>query len=152
MNNRAQYTALRCSIQASRADNNADRYRIASLYRRIALLHQAPGFAIERGDIFPGSGGLSGYAALQFLCSSTNMWLADPQNTCSVGDQFLQTLCWHWIQLKAPNVLVRCLQKDQTKGAWFSEPPNKELAVFKLPPTKCQPHLTTIRFFWTITA
>jgi len=27
MNNRAQYTALRCSIQASRADNNADRYR-----------------------------------------------------------------------------------------------------------------------------
>ena len=28
MNNRAQYTALRCSIQASRADNNADRYRL----------------------------------------------------------------------------------------------------------------------------
>jgi hypothetical protein len=27
MNNRAQYTALRCTIQASRADNNADRYR-----------------------------------------------------------------------------------------------------------------------------
>jgi hypothetical protein len=29
MNNRSQYTALRCSIQASRADNNADRYRRA---------------------------------------------------------------------------------------------------------------------------
>jgi hypothetical protein len=28
MNIRAQYTALRCSIQASRADNNADRYRL----------------------------------------------------------------------------------------------------------------------------
>ena len=27
MNNRAQYTALRCLIQASRADNNADRFR-----------------------------------------------------------------------------------------------------------------------------
>jgi hypothetical protein len=27
MNNRAQYTAFRCSTQAPRADNNADRHR-----------------------------------------------------------------------------------------------------------------------------
>jgi len=32
MNNRSQYTALRCSIQASRADNNADRYRLEKLH------------------------------------------------------------------------------------------------------------------------
>jgi hypothetical protein len=29
MNNRAQYTVFRCSTQAPRADNNADRYRLA---------------------------------------------------------------------------------------------------------------------------
>jgi methionyl-tRNA formyltransferase len=31
MNNRAQYTAFRCSTQAPRADNNADRHRTAAL-------------------------------------------------------------------------------------------------------------------------
>jgi hypothetical protein len=33
MNNRAQYTEFRCSTQAPRADNNADRHRLADLQR-----------------------------------------------------------------------------------------------------------------------
>ena len=70
--------------------------------------------------------GRLGCAALNILCGRAKMWFADSQTTCTVGDPLAQTLCWYWIQLKAPSVLARGLQKDQTKGAWFSEPPNKE--------------------------
>ena len=44
MNNRAQYTALRCSIQASRADNNADRYRA----KKVLAALQSIGWRVKR--------------------------------------------------------------------------------------------------------
>ena len=70
---------------------------------------------------------LSGFVALQILCSSTNKWFADPQTTCIVGVPLPQTLCLRWVQSKDQSIFGCGLQKGQRKWAWFSEPPNKEL-------------------------
>ena len=67
-----------------------------------------------------------GCVALKILCGRAKMWFADSQTTCTVGDPLAQTIWRNWIQLKAPSIFARGLQKDQTNGAWFSEPPNKE--------------------------
>ena len=50
MNNRAQYTAFRCSTQAPRADNNADRHRVIGCHERdLALsLELAADLAVQR--------------------------------------------------------------------------------------------------------
>jgi len=40
MNNRAQYTAFRCSTQAPRADNNADRHRANAMVKTVRTCHK----------------------------------------------------------------------------------------------------------------
>ena len=50
-------------------------------------------------------------AALQFVYSTTNMWFADPQTTCTIRVSLLQILCWHRVESEGPS----------HPWAWFAE-------------------------------
>jgi len=76
---------------------------------------------------------MAGFVIQSGLCIALNRWLSDPQTTPMLWVHFwvhlLRDTALQWFGGVTSPMPQGGSRKRGTFGAWFSEPPNKELAI-----------------------